>query len=123
DKPMIGDTANRLGVRPGTDLPVSGGLVSPNTGGMSVSPSLRELPLFLIPKRLKHLVRKARGRNTDAVWRMGDGTFESRHLADGLVLRVEHKKHGLVEPANETTIVAFQAALAATCGQWVIDEQ
>jgi tetratricopeptide (TPR) repeat protein len=123
DKPMIGDTANKLGVRPGIDLPVNGDWVAPNTGGMSVSPSLRALPYFLIPKRLKHVVRNARGKNTDACWRLGQGSFESGDLADGLALRVEHKKHALVEPANDTTIAAFQDAIAATCDQWVIDEQ
>lgn len=120
---MIGDTANKLGVRPGVDLPVSGGLVSPESGGMSVAPSLRALPHFLIPKRLKHLVRKARGRNNDACWRMGEGSFESGPLSDGLVLRVEDEEHGLVEPSNESTIAAFQATIAATRDRWVIDEQ
>lgn len=122
DKPMVGDTANKLGVRPDKDLPVSGGFVLPNTGGLSVSPAWRRLPFMLIPRRLRHIVPNARGSNSAACWRMGEGPFAPGRAADGLVLRVEHQNHGLIEPTNKMTLAEYQQALAATADLWVIDE-
>lgn len=122
DKPMVGDMANKLGVRPDKDLPVSEGVVVPNTGGLSVGPGWRRLPYSLIPKRLRHLVPQARGSNKCACWKMGEGPFASGSVASRLSLRVEHENHGLVEPEAHVTLAEYQRALAATVELWVIDE-
>ena len=123
DYPMIGDTSNRLGVRPGTDLPVDGnGKVRPGTGGMSVAPDLRSLPYFLIPKRLRSLVPKARGSNARRCWKTGEGPFEPGNVAKGLTLRPDSPNHGVVEPDESTSLAAFQVALAAMREFWVDGE-
>ena len=124
DVPALGD--NDLGVRLPTDIePDAQGNVSPGTGGMSVAPSLRLLPLHRVPKRLAGLVRKARGPNTFCVWSMGDGAFGAGKVTDDLALRldpVHPKRHGFVEPAREMSFDAYEAELQATRLRWQLDE-
>lgn len=121
--PMVGDTSNRLGVRAGTDLPVDDrGNVRPETGGMSVAPDWKVLPYFLIPKRLRRLAPAARGSNARRCWKLGAGPFERGEVAEGLMLRPDHAAHGVVEPRELTSLVAFQAALAATRESWIDGE-
>ena len=57
-KPLAGTSGKTLGVRlppdPSADIPVQkDGTVLPQTGGMSVAPVRRDLPYFLIPRRLQ----------------------------------------------------------------------
>jgi hypothetical protein len=127
--PKLGSTAKTLGVRVSPmqdrDIPVgSDGTVRPGTGGMSVAPSLGDLPGHRIPKRLRPAIAYARGSNSLYCWRMGEGPFESAPLADGLNLRPDLKKanHGFVEPATIVLLGEFQACLEATRDQWTIDE-
>jgi hypothetical protein len=126
-RPKVGPTARTLGARvppdPKPDVtPDSNGMVQPGTGGMSVAPNWRHLPTHRIPKRLRHLVPKAHGKNEDACWRLGDGPFADGPVAEGLSLRVDAPRHGLIEPDAVTAEPAYQAALAATGGEWTIDE-
>ena len=127
--PKVGTTARSLGVRVRSrpedpeDIAVDSGHVAPGTGGMSVAPSWRDLPPWRIPRRLMHLVPKAFGKNEDACWRMGDGPFKAGHVAEGLSLRLDRPKHGVVEPNNRMTLGAYRAALAATRDRWTIDEE
>ena len=121
--PMVGDASNRLGVRPGTDLPVDEhGNVRPGTGGMSVAPDWRSLPYYLIPKRLKPLLADARGTNSRRCWKMGEGPFEPGDVSQELTLRPDSPEHGVVEPGELTSLAEFQAALAATRENWVDGE-
>ena len=127
--PKVGTTARSLGVRVRSrpddpeDIAVDSGHVAPGTGGMSVAPSWRDLPLHRIPQRLAHQVPNAAGRDTDACWRMGDGPFEAGDFAEGLSLRPDHPEHGVVEPSHRMTLDAYRAALAATRDRWTIDEE
>jgi hypothetical protein len=122
-KPMVGDKSNKLGIRPGRDIPVDGaGNVAPRTGGMSVAPRWRDLPPFLIPKRLKHLAPEARGSKDLACWTMGVGPFEAASVSDRLEPRPSGTRHGVVEPNQPMSVVEFQDALAATRDAWTIDE-
>jgi hypothetical protein len=126
-RPKVGTTARTLGVRlppdPKPDItPDSNGVVRPGTGGMSVAPAWRRLPLYRIPRRLRHLVPQAHGKDEDACWTMGDGPFADGTLAAGLALRVDSARHGLVEPDGEMTVEAYQEALAATRDHWTVDE-
>jgi hypothetical protein len=70
DKPKVGCSATALGVRVApakdADLPVGpDGLVLPNTGGMSVAPAWRSLPIFRISKRLRDKIEGASGSRSD----------------------------------------------------------
>lgn len=130
-KPKIGATRRTLGAtaRCGdesdkVDIPTdSHGIVRPNTGGMSVAPSWRDLPRHRIPARLRRLLPSAGGKNEDACWRMGEGPFQDAPIASGLRLRVTSRIHGVVEPAVVESLDQYQADLAATQNVWVIDEQ
>ncbi len=132
DKPKVGASARCLGVRVAdekqpnkkADVTVDdNGMVRPNTGGMSVAPSWRELPLSRIPSRLRDKKPHARGSNRDACWRMGEGTFEAGPVGEKLILRPDSYKHGLIEPSEAMLLDDFQVALAATQDHWSIDEE
>src|SRR5438128_3222372 len=99
--PKLGSTAKTLGVRVSPsedgDIPVkSDGTVCPGTGGMSVAPSLRDLPGHRIPRRLKPAIAYARGSNSLFCWKMGEGPFECGTLTHGLNLRpdLNQASHG-----------------------------
>jgi hypothetical protein len=126
-RPLVADTARGLGVRIGggtnTDIPVSSnGDVTPNTGGMSVAPSWRDLPLHRIPHRLRTVVHSAAGNDKDACWRMGEGPFVEASVADGLMLRPDRKAHGNVEPIESMSLVRYRGLIAATREMWEVDE-
>ena len=126
-RPKVAPTSRGLGVRvpPAAKpdiTPDAAGLVKPGTGGMSVSPNWRDLPYWLIPARLSHLVYGAIGRDDAACFRMGDGPFASGPVTVGLDLRVDGPTHGLVEPASETAVADYQQALADTRDEWTVDE-
>jgi hypothetical protein len=89
---------------------------------MSVAPAWRLLPLHRVPRRLRHLLPQAHGKDEDACWKLSDGAFANGAIAQGLALRVDSQWHGLVEPEDEMTAEAFQKALAATREQWTVDE-
>src|SRR4051812_13363208 len=72
--PAIGRSAVCLGVRIPEDIqPDQSGQVQPGTGGMSVAPALRDLPIHRIPRRLQAIAPGAKGSESLRVWRMGDG--------------------------------------------------
>jgi hypothetical protein len=130
ERPRIGRSATALGVRIGVegekirqDIPVnSSGRVSPSTGGMSVAPAWRSLPTHRIPARLKTHCPDATGKNSLTYWKMGEGEFDDRPLAFGLVLRRDSPAHGLVEPAEVVPLETYEADRAATRDYWTIDE-
>jgi len=102
------------------------GMVEPRTGGMSVAPAWRRLPVHRIPRRLRAKSPRAAGKNEFFLWRMGNGPFMEGPLADRLLFRPDPEKpnkHGFVEPAARMPAGDYQAALAATRDQWVIDEE
>lgn len=126
-RPLVADTARGLGVRVGggtnTDIPVDPhGGVAPNTGGMSVSPNWRSLPIHRIPRRLRDIVLSATGSNEDACWCMGEGPFVEDKVANGLILRPGRQAHGHVEPSELMSLDHYRGLLAATRENWKIDE-
>ncbi|MCI0681285.1 MAG: hypothetical protein L0Y71_04205 [Gemmataceae bacterium] len=129
-KPKVGAQSKMLGVRvqphANADIVVDDqGNVHPNTGGMSVAPGWRQLPSFLIPKRLRHLAPDACGRNQLVCWQMGEGAFVAARLADDLQLQPDADKpmvHGVIEPAQSMSIAQYQSSLAATRDHWMQDE-
>lgn len=129
--PAVGGASNKLGVRlvdaaspsKAADLPVdSSGHVQPGTGGMSVSPSLKQLPSFLVPRNLSHIVHGAAGHSHNHCWKMGQAEFAATMISDDLDLRPDRPGHGLVEPARMMSAEAFHEALADTRRFWLIDE-
>jgi hypothetical protein len=125
--PRIGSDSSSLGVRTGTDeeqpsdIPVEDNRVRPGTGGMSVAPSARLLPIHKIPKQFRARYPGARGSNKLICWRTGDGPFIAGPLAAGLQFRNDPERpteHGFVEPAAEMPLTAYQDALAATQPSW-----
>src|SRR6266852_393374 len=87
-RPAIGDRATMLGVRVPEDIePDDDGNVCPDLGGMSVSPNLKSLPSFRIPRRLNKIVPAATGNNSHYVWSMGEGPFVESNVNTQLKLR------------------------------------
>jgi hypothetical protein len=127
-RPMVVNAARGLGVRIAggqyDDIPVqANGNVAPETGGMSVAPAWRDLPDVRIPHRLREKgALLARGKDSDACWRMGEGAFVADDVAHGLALRPDRPDHGAVEPTAEVSLIEYLNDLAATRDMWVIDE-
>jgi hypothetical protein len=127
DVPIVGSGKNLLGVRvppdPQADIrPDGGGNVHPGASGMSVAPRWRDLPYFLIPKRLKELVPDARGRNDLVCFRCGEGNFVESSITEKLTLKPDRPTHATVQPANTMPLADYQNAIAATCDGWTKDE-
>jgi hypothetical protein len=121
--PKVGDSANCLGVRVPDDVqPDADDNVLPYAGGMSVAPAWRKLPIHRIPRRLRSLMPAATGSNAAFCWRSGSGTFSTGPFAEDLVLNVDSRTHGTIEPDCKTPISEFRAALARTRECWEIDE-
>lgn len=98
-------------------------MVMPRTGGMSVAPSWRELPYFIIPERLRDKAPKARGKkNEQRVWRYGNSDFLEDKVTAELNLWPDNEAHGVVEPSTPMMLAVFQSSLAATRNGWQIDE-
>jgi hypothetical protein len=122
-KPALGRSATTLGVRVPMDIaPDAGGMVYPGTGGMSVAPDLRQLPPQRVPRRLRHLVPRAAGKESWFVWVHREGPFTASPVATGLVLLPDRPGHATVQPDQPMTLDDYEKALAATRDQWTIDE-
>ncbi len=105
----------------------SNGTVYPNTGGISVARSIADLLPHLIPRRLRDHFEDATGKDNRFVWSMGEGDFSEGIAAENLFLRRKPESalkqvQGLVEPAGEMLLEAYQSALATTKEKWHVDE-
>jgi hypothetical protein len=123
DRPEIGPSRKTLGAQIPGDLSENEGLVKPKTGGMSVSPTWRDLPMHRVPRRLKHLADEAAGNNNYECWKMGEGRFQDGVVTEGLTLRLDKPKHGLVEPSTIMKTTKYQTYLAETRDLWIIEEE
>lgn len=120
--PAVEQSARGLGVRPQDLTPCALGLAHPGRGGMSVAPTLRDLPRHRVPARLGRLVEGASGPDTDCVWALGQEGFVSGPLLQGLVLRTTNSSHGLIEPDAQRPFGEYAEHLAGTANQWVVEE-
>jgi len=127
-KPLVEATGKGLGVRGqpvndvvDVDLDPDGKVVL-NSKGMSVAPSWRDLPHHRISKRLRNQFPAARG--TIDIWcfTMGEEPFADGPVADGLDLKIDAPKHGVVVPRLSIPLDQYQADLANTRDYWTIDE-
>jgi hypothetical protein len=130
DRPQVGRGATLLGVRvgPGEHDDINhdeNGCVYPGQGGMSVSPSVDALPPHRLPRRLQQKYPErfpeASAPNGVHCWSMGQGAFAAERVGQYLRLRLDPAKpdrHGWVEPDDRMQVEDYEAALAATQGQW-----
>jgi hypothetical protein len=132
-RPVIGDTATKLGVREKDLAPDEDGNVRPGQGGMSVVSSIAGLRrrvarnIFspsMVPQRLSDLgkVPGALGPNTLHLFRIGEGRFEHGPVADQLVLAPDRDDHGTIQPASTMRYQDFKQAIMETRDQWVSGE-
>jgi len=126
-KPALGETATTLGVRVPTDIaPDKEENVHPGAHGMSVSPSLETLFFAVVPKRLRHCVKGARGSNNARIWKMGAGPWREETVATDLRLELDAEKadkHGFVSPDRSMSLPVYREALAATQNSWSLIEE
>jgi hypothetical protein len=128
--PVVGDQSKELGVRvppnPHADIDVDPytSLVVLNGSGMSVAENWRHLPGHLIPARLSPIEPRARGSDDLKCYRLGDGPFSPGPVANGLelVLKPGSSESGNLVPSVAVSVSQFQADLAGTREQWVVDE-
>ncbi|MCT4665919.1 MAG: hypothetical protein N4A45_11875 [Flavobacteriales bacterium] len=99
--PKVEPSARGLGVRPNVDIPVdSNGIVSPGTGGMSMSPSSDDLPLHRKPPAFG-------GTGKDSIWKI-----DTEDLGDDLKYVPDKPGHGTIQPKRKMTLDSYQKALA-----------
>ena len=130
DRPFVDETGKGLGVRV---TPVNGvvdidvddaGMVLLNGKGMSVAPSWQDLPIHLIPKRLRGKFPSARGAIDLYCFSSGEGDFVNGGVSDldSLTLIVDRPLHGVVAPSKEMSVAQYQNALSTTRDNWNLDE-
>jgi hypothetical protein len=119
NRPLIADHASALGIRPGIDLPVEAGdLVKPGTGGMSVSPTIVDLPNHKVPKSLRAIYPSARGSDDMICWVLEGTNWGDVKINDELSLRCDRPTHGMIEPRIDMDLGIYRNALAATQSIW-----
>ena len=129
-RPAVGITKSCLGVRTtGTMQDVdldAGGKVILNCKGLSVSKDWRDLPDFLIPPHLEDELNGASGKVGTRVFvhEVVKGPFAQGPVAKGLELfyKVGNTAAGIVCPTACVLLAQYQADLAATKFNWIIDE-
>jgi hypothetical protein len=129
DLPIVGVNSKELGVRvPPTshadiDLDPNGNIV-PNGRGMSVAGNWRNLLPHLVPKRLKSIFPGASGSNSLACFKLGNGPFQAGPINNqlSLLLKNHDPRTGNIVPSQLSSAQEFVDYLAATRGNWSIDE-
>ena len=138
EKPLVGVESCMLGARL-TDLSrednteednTENELVEPEKAGLSVGGCVRTTYISILPRRLQTLypewARGAKGRNSDKVWAMGQGSYLAAPVSADLDLRFrtdDRPGHGLVAPSRKMALEEYQAALAATRDEWEVEEE
>jgi hypothetical protein len=126
--PVVDASGKGLGVRGEpingvVDVDIDeGGKVILNGKGMSVAPTWRDLPIFLISKRLRDKIPGARGAPGLYCFRHGAGPFADGPVAHGLDLKIDAPNHGLVVPQSSVPLDQYQLHLANTRSHWIVDE-
>lgn len=127
DLPRVDSRGTCLGVRisgPYADVQFdASGNVKANKLGMSVSETWRTLPGHLIPDDLDDGKNDASGKGM-AVFVHGTGPFTEGVIASGLEMcfKVGKVTAGHVCPEAVVSLKQYQSDLAATRGDWVIDD-
>ena len=129
DKLWIGSTARMLGVCCPQDVALDErGWAVPGKG-MSVAPTLADLPHHRIPRRLRKLVPSATGCDDDRCFRLAELSYRPGVVTDALSLRPDRlprpdgRRHGQIEPTLPMPVSSFSTALGDTQARWVLDEE
>lgn len=126
--PIVGDAANKLGVRfppvapADVDLCPATGKVLANRKGMSIAPDWRNLPVHRIPVRLQPRFPAAVGSNRYRCYRLREFEFVDCSISQLLVLFVG-QGHGVICPRVDMPADQLRVALSETRAEWEVDEQ
>ena len=126
--PVVGSTSwSELGVRPGIDITMNAtGNVDVDGSGMSVVPGWRDLRIYRIPKRLRHLKPGAKADDSVSCFTLGVGPFQNGLVACGLELIPDRGPapvtHGVIAPVQAVPLSKYQTDLENTRAAWQIDE-
>lgn len=106
--PQCGPTRRQLGALVPEDIkPDHAGVVSPQTGGMSVAPhQVQNLGQHRRPPEFG-------GTGKDPVF-----VIETQELGSSLTCRLDSATHGLVEPSHPQPVSQYQTALCALRTAW-----
>lgn len=130
-RPVVGDAATKLGVRPVDLSPDSEGNALPGQGGVSIFSSIAGIgrrvastfPPGMVPARL-HDSRKvigATGSNALRVFKLGEGDYEEGAIAEGLKLIPDGPSdpdHGTIQPDRAMPMGEFRQAVVNTKPLW-----
>jgi hypothetical protein len=93
---------------------------------MSVSPSIAAIrkykrpPLRMVPSRLSDRIPGSTGKDSDRLYRMGEGSFLEGMIADALRLQLVPDKpgHGTIQPSEEMAFDEYRNELRSTRPMW-----
>ncbi len=114
--PRVANNATGLGARVPKDIDEVGGMVAVGEKGMSVNPTVEDVPLNFLPERIDPA---GWGDHKNAVFRHGDGLFVQSPFAEGLELLPDGPTHGVVRPVISVTLEQYRENLVATRPNWV----
>ena len=132
-RPVVGDSATKLGVRDRDLKRNADGNAAPGKGGVSVVSSIAGLRrrlakrLFspsMVPQRLSDLgkVPGASGPNSLHLFRIGDGGFVFGRITEHLALAPDRDDHGTLQPALVMPYEAYKQAIVDTQDLWCSGE-
>ncbi|HBJ33845.1 MAG TPA: hypothetical protein DDZ51_03575 [Planctomycetaceae bacterium] len=130
-KPVLGDSATKLGLRARDLAPDANGNAVPGKGGVSIFSSIAGIgrriqglfPPDMVPARLHKTgkVTGAIGPNSLRVFKLGEGNYEEGEIADRLRLvpdGVANPDHGTIQPSFVMPMAEFKRAIADTKELW-----
>jgi hypothetical protein len=123
-RPKAARSARCLGVRVPPDKyrdvePDAEGRVGPLGKGMSVAPTIADLPFNRMSPRLRP---DGRGKDEDRVFRLGTVAFNRMPVGNDLELAPNAPDHGVVQPIRVMQLELYEMALAATRDDWIVEE-
>ncbi|KAA1258186.1 hypothetical protein LF1_07020 [Rubripirellula obstinata] len=130
-KPVVGESATKLGIRERDLKADENGDAVPGVGGLSVFSSIAGIgrripdrfPPDMVPKRLhgSERVIGATGPNSLRVFRLGEGDYEQGGIAPGLCLVPDGEvspDHGTIQPDQTMPMDEYRQAIADTKELW-----
>jgi len=127
--PVVGDAADKLGIRDKDLAPDADGNAVPGNGGMSVVSCIaglrrrtkaKRFPYNMVPQRLHDAGRVpgAIGQQSLHLFRHGEGAFEMSPITEHLQLIPDQYDHGTVQPTVTMVFAHYKSAIVATRSNW-----